>query len=50
MLKALNVDSASAGFKKLWKITQCLDSLVAKSFELQVVTFLKYDELFSDLV
>ena len=43
------MDNVSAGFKKLWKITQCLDSLIAKSNELQVVTFLKYDELFSTL-
>ena len=49
-MKALNVDNVTAGFKKLWKISQCLDSLVVKSNELHAITFLKYDELFSSLV
>ena len=45
----MNVDNLSAGFKKLWKIVCNLDSMVVKSTELQVVAFLKYDELFGTL-
>lgn len=45
----MNVDNVSSGFKKLWKIAQYLDNLLLKTNELNVIAFLKYDELFSSL-
>jgi hypothetical protein len=45
----MNVDSLSSGFKKLWKLVCHMDTLINKNSELQVITFLKYDELFTNL-
>lgn len=45
----MNVPDLSTGFKKLWRVVCLLDALVVKSTELQLVSFLKYDDLFSSL-
>lgn len=42
----MGVDNIEAGFSKLWKIITHLDLAVSKITELQIVQFLKYDEMF----
>lgn len=49
ILKQMGVDSYEAGFRKLWKVTNNLDLIISKITELQVVQFLKYDEMFEGL-
>lgn len=46
ILKQMGVDSYEAGFRKLWKVASNLDLIIAKITELQIVQFLKYDEMF----
>ena len=41
------VNGYEAGFKKLWKIVSNLDLMVTKITELQMISFLKYDEMFN---
>lgn len=45
----MNVPDVQTGFKKLWRIVSLLDSMVVRSTELQVVSLLKYDDLFYSL-
>lgn len=42
----MGVDNYEAGFHKLWKIMSNLDLIASKMTELQIVQFLKYDEMF----
>jgi hypothetical protein len=49
VLKKLGVESFEAGFKKLWKITCHLDTIVTKISELQIINFLLYDDMFDEL-
>lgn len=45
----MGVESYEAGFHKLWKIMTNLDLIASKMTELQIVQFLKYDEMFQSL-
>lgn len=45
----MNVPDLSSGFRKLWKVVSLLDSMIIRSTELQVVSLLKYDDLFYSL-
>lgn len=49
MLKYMGVPDVATGFKKLWRVVSLLDAMIIKSTELQVVSLLKYDELFYSL-
>lgn len=49
ILKQMGVDSYEAGFRKLWKVVSHLDLIISKITELQIVQFLKYDEMFEGL-
>jgi hypothetical protein len=49
ILKHMNVNDLSSGFKKLWKVVGLLDSMIVRSTELQVISLLKYDDLFYSL-
>lgn len=42
----MGVDSYESGFKKIWKLFCHFDLIVSKMTELQIVSFLKYDEMF----
>lgn len=49
VLKQLGVENYEAGFRKLWKITCHLDTMVTKISELQIVHFLLYDDMFENV-
>jgi hypothetical protein len=49
ILKQLGADSYENGFKKLWKVAGHLDLMITKITELQIVHFLIYDEMFTDI-
>jgi hypothetical protein len=45
----MNVNDLSSGFKKLWRVVGLLDSMIVRSTELQIISLLKYDDLFYSL-
>ena len=49
IMKYLGVDSYEGGFKKLWRVLGHLDLTISKITELQVIHFLRYDEMFNDI-
>lgn len=49
ILKYIGVDSYENGFRKLWKVLTNLDLITTKITELQIISFLKYDQMFGDM-
>ena len=49
ILKYMGVDSYESGFRKLWKVLTNLDLITTKVTELQIISFLKYDQIFGDM-
>lgn len=49
ILKQMGMDSFEAGFRKLWRVLSHLDLILSKVTELQIVQFLKYDEMFQGI-
>lgn len=49
-MEILNVKSESEGLKKLFKLLGVLDVLASKIAELEMITFLKYEDNFAALV
>lgn len=49
VMKHMGVDSYQSGFKKMWKLLSHLDLIVSKMTELQIIYFIKYDDLFLEL-
>lgn len=46
IMKYMGVDSYEAGFRKLWKVILSLDNMITKITELEIIQFLKYDDMF----
>ena len=43
----MGVDSYENGFRKMWKLVSHLDLILSKITELQIISFLKYDQMFN---
>lgn len=49
ILKHMGVDGYENGFKKLWRLMTHLDLIASKTTELQLISFMKYDQFYSEL-
>jgi len=50
ILEILNVKTEAEGLKKLFKFFSIIDVMVSKIAELEMVTFLKYEDNFASLI
>lgn len=50
ILEILNVRSESEGLRKLFKFLSIIDVMASKAAELEMITFLKYEDNFASLV
>ena len=50
LLKELNEDNAQEALSKMYRIIAVLELMMLKYTEYQMITFLKYDQLYSSLV